>query len=86
MVKHTQIIRRLLPTNCLSLFDHFMGLTPKGLISSILYCYLITYHKNPACDTVIEEALKLYNKKNDAKYNFNPRLQCNSDIHIMVSI
>ena len=26
MVKHTQIICRLLPTNCLSVFDHFMGL------------------------------------------------------------
>ena len=25
MVKHTQTIRRLLPTNCLSVFDHFMG-------------------------------------------------------------
>ena len=23
MVKHTQTIRRLLPTNCLSVFDHF---------------------------------------------------------------
>ena len=26
MVKHTQTIRRLLPTNCLSVFDHFVGL------------------------------------------------------------
>ena len=26
MVKHTQTICRLLPTNCLSVFDHFMGL------------------------------------------------------------
>ena len=31
MVKHTQTIRRLLLTNCLSVFDHFMGLAPKGL-------------------------------------------------------
>ena len=30
IVKHTQIIRRLLP-NCLSLFDHFVGLALKGL-------------------------------------------------------
>ena len=26
MVKHTQTIRRLLPTNSLSVFDHFVGL------------------------------------------------------------
>ena len=31
MVKYTQTICRLLPTNCLSLFDHFVGLTLKGL-------------------------------------------------------
>ena len=30
-VKHTQTIRRLLPTNCLSVFDHFVGLALKGL-------------------------------------------------------
>ena len=32
MVKHTQIIRRLLRTNCLSVFDHFVELALKGLI------------------------------------------------------
>ena len=32
MVKHTQTIRRLLPTNCLSVFDYFMGLALKGLM------------------------------------------------------
>ena len=31
MVKHTQTICQLLPTNCLSVFDHFTGLTLKGL-------------------------------------------------------
>ena len=35
MVKHTQAItqaiRRLLPTNCLNVFDHFWGLALKGL-------------------------------------------------------
>ena len=31
MVKHTQTIRRLLPTNYLSVFDHFVGLALKGL-------------------------------------------------------
>ena len=32
MVKHTQTIGRLLPTNCFSVFDHFMGLALKGLL------------------------------------------------------
>ena len=31
MVKHTQTIRRLFPTNFLSLFDHFEGLALKEL-------------------------------------------------------
>ena len=31
LVKHTQTICRLLPTNCLSVFDHFVGLPLKGL-------------------------------------------------------
>ena len=31
MVKHTQTIRRL-PTNYVSVFDHFVGLALKGLI------------------------------------------------------
>ena len=31
MVKHTQTILRLLPTNRLSVFDHFMELALKGL-------------------------------------------------------
>ena len=32
MVKHTQTIRRLLPMNCLKVFDHSVGFTLKGLI------------------------------------------------------
>ena len=32
MVKHTQAIRRLLPTNCLSVFGYFVGLALEGLI------------------------------------------------------
>ena len=31
MVKHTQAIHRLSPTNCLSVSDHFVGLALKGL-------------------------------------------------------
>ena len=32
MVRHTQIIRWQKPTNCMSVFDHFVGLTLKKLI------------------------------------------------------
>ena len=42
MVKHTQTICQLLPTNCLSVFDHFMGLVLKGL----------GLCKRPACKTL----------------------------------
>ena len=31
MVKHTQTIHRQKPTNCLSVFNHFVELTLKGL-------------------------------------------------------
>ena len=31
MVKHIQTIRRQKLTNCLSVFDLFLGLAPKGL-------------------------------------------------------
>ena len=33
MVKKTQKIRRVLPANCLSVFDHFVGFALKGLIN-----------------------------------------------------
>ena len=34
MVKYAQAIRRLLPLNCLNVFDHFVGLSLTGLTSS----------------------------------------------------
>ena len=44
MVKHTQTIRRQLPTNSPSVFDHFVGLALKGLnvvsASFLLVCFL----------------------------------------------
>ena len=33
MVKHTQTVRRLLPTYYLCMFDHFVGLALKGIVS-----------------------------------------------------
>ena len=41
MVKHTQITRRLLPTNCLSVFENFVRLALKGL--NIETC-IISWH------------------------------------------
>ena len=34
LVKHSETIRQLLPTNCLSVFGHFVGLALKGLTYS----------------------------------------------------
>ena len=34
MVKHTQTLRWQKPTNCLSVFDHFVGLALKGTLKS----------------------------------------------------
>ena len=35
MVKHTQTIRRQLPTNCLKVFNHFVGLVLTGLTEMV---------------------------------------------------
>ena len=40
MVKHTQTIHLLLPTNCLSVFDHFVGLALQGLETSVFLLFL----------------------------------------------
>ena len=40
MVKYTQTNVRLLPTDCLSVFDHFVGLAFKGLTSLVAQPYL----------------------------------------------
>ena len=40
MVKHTQTIRQQQVTNCLSVFDHFVGLALKGLTGFSRYLSL----------------------------------------------
>ena len=50
MVKHTQTIRRLLPKNCLSVFDHFVGLALKRLKKS-LKLHIIYSDKEIPCQT-----------------------------------
>ena len=42
MVKDTQTVRRLLPTNCLSVFDYFVGLAFKGLTA---VSFVLQYHR-----------------------------------------
>ena len=43
VVRHTQTVRRQIPTNCLSVFDHFVGLMFKGLISA--FCFPVTFYQ-----------------------------------------
>ena len=56
IVKHTQTIRRQMTTNCMSLFDHFVGLTLKGMLSDLLVikitpkgCYHLRYQYRKDC-------------------------------------
>ena len=37
---NTQTILRLLPTNCLNVFDHFVGMTLKGLKTKLFNLYV----------------------------------------------
>ena len=46
MVKHTQTIRGLLPTNCLSLFDHFVGFPLKRLTTPVSGSLIRDTHKH----------------------------------------
>ena len=49
MVKYNQIIRRKQPTNCLSVFYHFVGLALKGLkrieLKIILQLFMLNYFR-----------------------------------------
>ena len=49
MVKHTKTILRLLRTNCLSVFDHFVGWALKGLVPSLALFHgllVVCFHRN----------------------------------------
>ena len=50
MVKYTQTTRRLFPTNCLSVFDHFVGLALKGLnfLTQVILTLTTSEAKNTA--------------------------------------
>ena len=45
MIKHVQTICRVLPTNCLSVFDHFVGLALKGLHTSLTWILYWEFYK-----------------------------------------
>ena len=55
MVKHTEAIRQHLPTNCFSVFDHFVGLALKELRIS-----LVNVTKSAGLVIFSEEILKLH--------------------------
>ena len=67
MVRHTQTIRRLLSTNCLSVFEHFVRLALKGL--KIQFPKVVSYrnYKNLSNDVF----LKSLNSEL-SKYSFPP--------------
>ena len=48
MVKHTQTIRRLLPTNCLSVFGHLVGLALKGSVITENLFHFIVIKREPS--------------------------------------
>ena len=54
MVKHTQTIRQLLAVDCLSVFDHFVGLVFKGLSRSL--CYINSF-VGTLCNELVKEFL-----------------------------
>ena len=47
MFKYTQAIRRQKPTNCLSVFDHFVGLALKRLRP--VWIFLLAFCNNNTC-------------------------------------
>ena len=53
MVKHTETIRRLLTTNFLSVFDHFVGLALIGLkvMPDIFFSFCFSSLKESAFET-----------------------------------
>ena len=61
MVKHTQTIRRQKPTNCLSVFDHFVGLMRKGL-SVVENLKITAVGNDPSAERLSKSTLKALRK------------------------
>ena len=63
-----QLVSKL-PTNCLSIFDHFVGLRLKGLIDPLFSHHFVMYEKNSCkSHTLISEVKK--NKTRAWRRNF----------------
>ena len=69
MVKDTHIIRRKQATNCLSVFDHFVGLALKGLIFFDGMAYFEFVRANNNLGHLLGNILIL-NKKNKSFKNY----------------
>ena len=65
MVKYTQTICRLLPTNCLSVFDHFMGLVLERLRSFVINRKQYVYF--PGHTSVVKTVEKKYSRMDQVK-------------------
>ena len=64
MVKNTKTSLQQLPTNCLSVFDHSVGLAVKGLITQqFSNVCLLPFRKNSVMKT-LENSKKKQQKKN----------------------
>ena len=74
MVKHSQTIRRQMPTNCLSVFDHFVGLALKRLFkkeaSPLLVSIFIDNNKLLFTIDNSKFYLRLYDSKLYSKITF----------------
>ena len=57
MVKHTQTIRRLLPINCLNVFDHFKGLALKRLKCEKSWDVIRKIYIDSYCLSVVMDSL-----------------------------
>ena len=63
MAKHTQTICRLLPTNCFSVFEHFVGVVLKGLnVTNIIQYFLLIYQH---IKTLIAKYIIIQQKNNN---------------------
>ena len=62
MFKHTQTIRRFLPTNCLSVFDHFVGLALKGLKGEFTSPFIGTQTHLKTTEATIRGVLENFEK------------------------
>ena len=77
MVKHTQTIHRHQPTNCLSVFDHFVNLALKGvsniessrILLSCFFCFARSFIFNPSSAKFTKCSNTLNNSSANCRWN-----------------